>query len=71
MAKVDTYRCDVCEVQKRETNHWFVVSTEAPGYFAVRTWENAGSMVKSPSASHVCGLECATKLLARWAEAAA
>ena len=64
MSKVDTYACNVCQVQKKEANHWMhghLIGTgvaifpwgmatvpEDPGMIAL-TIDNADA--------HLCGLE--------------
>jgi hypothetical protein len=61
MAKVEVYRCDECGAEKKETNHWFVISN-AVGLFRIQTW--------NPDAvsGHICGEQCVHKVLQKWLE---
>lgn len=69
--------CDVCGVEKKETNHWIAVilvlnyRTKIPFYFAVSLfgvdWFDAitstsyNKIENHPDAKHLCGEGCLTK----------
>lgn len=63
----ETYTCDVCGIERGPANHWFVVVlADSPEWhiwfhkwtpLAVRKWGNA---------KHLCGQECAHKLLSSY-----
>lgn len=55
MAKIETYKCDVCGVLKGETNHWFKISM-GTAYAIVAKFDVAET---GESLSHVCGQSCA------------
>lgn len=57
MAKLFTFRCDVCGKVKGETNHWFVLLL-MPRKIEVLQFEENWS---KPGALHVCGSGCAMK----------
>ena len=62
--KVDTFACDICGTQKKETNHWFMSwTTENPKGVTVILW--TPELVRTDSTSHLCGIECATKWVAK------
>ena len=58
--RIEGYTCDVCGVQRGESNHWFM-SRYGEGYFRIEEW-NAQS-AKLPTCKHICGSQCATKCL--------
>lgn len=57
MAKLFTFKCDVCGKVKGETNHWFVLLL-MPRKIEVLQFEENWS---KPGATHVCGSGCAMK----------
>lgn len=61
--KVDTYSCDVCEVQKGATNHWFVGGVFGDTGAFVQPWAAATTTLSNNV--HLCGLDCAAKWLLR------
>ena len=58
--KVDSYKCDVCQTQKREANHWF------RGYKLLITrgvvvieWDGSPPLDDVENfESHLCGADC-------------
>lgn len=55
--------CDVCNVDKKETNHWFASWINEDGSFHSAALERAP---QSPHVRHACGTDCNGKLLQRW-----
>lgn len=67
MSTNTTTKCDVCQRQKAEVNHWFKVWTgTAVGVFSCCTAETYNALFDWYSYKDVCGLECATKLFQRF-----
>ena len=77
MAKIETYRCDVCKTLKQETNHWWtiLVNRTAPlivvqplnfGALAVFLHENQEDIAAhiDTVAFEVCGHDCVNRKLA-------
>lgn len=69
MATVTTYRCDVCQKLKGQSNHWFRgLIIDGGKRFWLHVWD--APMVISPSQGipegdevHLCGLGCAMKFM--------
>lgn len=61
-----TYTCDVCQKQKQETNHWFLLLADSK-WVSFCHWDseqaNIGHII------HLCGQECATKKLSEFLSA--
>jgi hypothetical protein len=63
--------CDVCGVEKKETNHWLVAITHpqlagimfVPADVAVQTGLGAGIVRED-----ICGQACSSKRLSQWLE---
>ena len=55
--------CDICGLQKREANHWFVASQES-GELRISSWNSLRLM--SSGAKHLCGETCAHKLTSQF-----
>lgn len=74
--KVDTYKCDICGIQKQDANHWFRAFT-VPGGAIILTWDavkDDGSMPSFESTpgffvvkniADICGADCVTQWLSR------
>jgi hypothetical protein len=68
MAKTEKYTCDVCGAERLEANHWFVgalskrISTVLPLHFTFYVWAT-GRNVQEAKLFHLCGQDCAHKLL--------
>lgn len=64
MRKTAPYECDVCKAEKKATNHWLVIDVTALG-FHVHPWAWAvgEGTLDSEGRKHVCGQECAHRLL--------
>lgn len=60
--------CDICKIEKSESNNWLMVMLNRgnPVGFVVYPW-----MPEEPldQFKHVCGQECAHKILGQWLEA--
>jgi hypothetical protein len=73
MSIIRTYRCDICGLQKRESNNWFLIDPRRTGSSA-----RAGVTVLPFDCSsrddaeivHCCGIECLMKGVGRWASGA-
>lgn len=67
--------CDVCGVQKGETNHWLLAVTrpptpEEPGEEGIAFGPLDASLIDPPSLKleHICGHACAIKRFSQWLE---
>jgi hypothetical protein len=62
--KIDTWACDVCGMQKKETNHWFLILPvfKEGKSFTIAPWDNENATVSS--VLHVCGEACVQKKVA-------
>ena len=56
-------RCDMCGVQKREANHWFI-AYEDSGELRVGGW--SAQQLFRPGRIHLCGENCLHKLLSEF-----
>ena len=69
--KIDTWACDICKIQKKETNHWFrglELDSCSPDEKPVRCiqilpWE--AKLPETVECSHLCGIECVMKWCGR------
>jgi hypothetical protein len=52
--------CDICATEKKQTNHWFVVSEQA-GELRVSGWNSRNRL--RPGMKHLCGQTCLHKLV--------
>ena len=52
--------CDICAAEKKQTNHWFVVSEQA-GELRVSGWNSRNRL--RPGMKHLCGQTCLHKLV--------
>lgn len=67
MAKIDTFQCDVCQVQKQKSNHWFrgYKLTEARGVVII-TWDAVPTADDVEDLEvHLCGAECVNQWLSK------
>jgi hypothetical protein len=67
--KVDTYKCDVCNVQKQTSNHWWLLrlvpdqnSSEPLGANILR-WDADDPL--NSDFEHICGADCVTQWLSK------
>lgn len=66
MAVTEKVTCDVCGVERQESNHWLVASSSiydgvaVRSEFSVRPWDGEYRHLQ-----HLCGEGCAGKLLAQ------
>jgi hypothetical protein len=65
--KRTSYNCDICGVERKEANHWFVATKDAV-CFSIEAWDAAEieNDLDSMNAIHLCGQVCAHKLLDRF-----
>jgi hypothetical protein len=66
--RVETYKCDVCGVQKGGTNHWWLMWFEdGPDenvlVLKIMRWDDR-LLGSHPSERHFCGEACAQKQVA-------
>jgi hypothetical protein len=62
-----SYSCNICGVERKTANHWFV-ATQGNGYLHIVPWhiaEREGKL-NDDNAIHLCGQVCAHKLLDRF-----
>jgi hypothetical protein len=52
------YTCDVCGVQKKEANHWFIIFTCYPG---TRLYKWSAADPTDKQAVHLCGENCVNR----------
>ena len=52
--------CDICATEKKQTNHWFVVS-EQGGELRISGWNSRNRL--RPGMKHLCGQTCLHKLV--------
>lgn len=58
----EPYTCDVCGVQKKESNHWFLARIDYSGRCArVIPWSAVGAA--AAEVVHLCGSGCAQRWL--------
>lgn len=57
--RVQSIFCDVCKVQKGDTNHWWSIRIDGEG-FTVKQVENGGW------GFDICGAECVQKKLSEF-----
>lgn len=65
------YICDECGTQKKESNHWWVLTLRGRSYngsefvnaFVLLPWEEPDAMGVR---AHLCSESCATKALSKW-----
>ena len=65
MAWKESITCDICSIEKKEVNHWFLIYIELhqePKGFMICSWEEGDWKTAH---FHVCGVECAQKALGR------
>lgn len=65
------YKCDYCDRQKGENNHWWLgLSPDSIGYplreraFVLIAWNDAAA--EEPNVEHICSESCASKALSKW-----
>lgn len=62
MSKVDTYACNVCQVQKKEANHWFHAHVVGSGVVLIpwsEAWTIGGELRVHSESSDEKGLVAA------------
>lgn len=63
--KVDTYKCDVCGVEKKVANRWWILWIRDDG-LALDPWEKKGANPAYAHAYHVCGEAHGLELVSRF-----
>lgn len=68
MSKVNTYACDICGVQRKETNHWLTFSVftddQQKQGFQVQQWDD--KRADFSWVTHLCGAQCLGKKVAQF-----
>ena len=66
MAKLTSWTCDVCGVQKQEANHWWTYHSRGSGDHSsvpiIRIWNWGDCNI--PEIGHLCGEQCVLKKVA-------
>jgi hypothetical protein len=59
--RIESVKCDMCGIQKQETNHWLYAKYRNESiHFSVGPEESPGYSLD------ICGEECAHKILSQW-----
>ena len=61
--KLAAFRCDYCQIQKGETNAWWLRYTGVGAFFLI-PWDDAKA--NSDDHEHICSDSCASKALSKW-----
>ena len=70
--KIETYKCDYCDVRKGDANHWFLRALDTTN-FLLFLWEDELKYTcddKGLLYEHICSQGCASKALSQWMETA-
>lgn len=61
MAYIESYTCDQCGTQKKDTNHWWVMSIGL-GNAHLMLWDQTNEdFLNGNTALHLCGEACVQK----------
>ena len=64
MAETITYKCDICGVQKQDSNHWFRAEHRPDrDMFVLAKWDSEDRVIGEFKTLHLCGLQCAVKAM--------
>ena len=55
--------CDVCEIEKKETNNWVIIRTAAGSF---QTFRHDSLPQRHDEDMDICGEACAHKLYSQW-----
>jgi hypothetical protein len=59
-----SYKCDVCGVEKKVANHWFIAEMTNVGiHFHTWEWAVRECQLDEERVRHLCGQACAHKML--------
>lgn len=62
MAEVKTYSCDECKTQKKDANHWWLISeSNNRESITIYQWKNPTNNRK-----HFCSHECVVRHIQKW-----
>lgn len=61
--KIDSYACDVCGVQKKEANHWWLVNIDEANTLLIMPWK---ADRVDDCQLHLCGEACVAKKVAEF-----
>ena len=62
------YRCDYCNMDKGQTNHWWLRPQDAEQFTLLR-WDDG--LADREGFEHICSESCASKALSKWMARAA
>ena len=65
--RVDTFKCDVCGIQKGETNHWYSLEKTVKNDNA--RLELLAAVFTDPAYMHLCSDACVIKAVQQWLSA--
>lgn len=66
MARFSGIRCDGCEVEKKESNHWALAkAVDDGGSKSLCFWAWDDGIAATPGILHICGAGCANKVLSK------
>jgi len=62
------FKCNVCGIEKKETNHWFVitVSSSHGPMLIIETWCTEALDRTNSDVRHICGEACVNKTVSEW-----
>lgn len=63
MTEIRTYNCEVCGVEKRSNNHWFLIRENREEETICR-WKD--ELASEQSVHHACGEQDVELLVSRW-----
>lgn len=66
MALIKRILCDVCRVEKKETNHWFRAEKTISGGITFLKWNYDDPIRNLSSDFHLCGEQCCQKKLSEF-----
>lgn len=58
------YKCDECNREKQETNHWYLVQVKT--FLELFHWNEFELMVDDIGMRHLCSEECVMKTVSKW-----
>lgn len=68
MAVAQKIICDVCETEKKQSNHWILYLRARGSTISFSPWSD--ELFRNEATGHLCGAGCASKLLSgdveRW-----
>lgn len=69
MKNTSPYRCDYCQRDKQETNHWHLREKASQGFYLIK-WDERKAQAENADGEalyeHLCSESCAVKALSKW-----